>query len=359
MSRAFESLTVGRWQLPQRFVMAPLTRNRAGAGHAPTTLNAEYYAQRASAGLIITEGTQPSASARATCVPGLYTDEQAAGWRPVVEAVHAAGGRSSPRSCTPAASPPRHQGGGDPRPPAPSPRPARWSPPGRQPHPYTARPGPDEIAGPSRTSSPRPATPPPSARRRRDPRRQRLPAARVPLPGDQHARRRVRRRAGGPRPASSSRSSGRSPRPSAPTGRPPISPGPVRRRQREVRSRPERPTRRPVDGSPARPGLPPVLAAAEPDLVHELRERFDGVLSSTAASARHHPRRARGALEPARPPVVVGRPFLANPDLERAGSQGAANEPARHCSTGAAPRATPTTRRSTRRPEPGGPAQDL
>ncbi len=48
MSRAFESLTVGRWQLPQRFVMAPLTRNRAGAGHAPTGLNAEYYGQRAS-----------------------------------------------------------------------------------------------------------------------------------------------------------------------------------------------------------------------------------------------------------------------------------------------------------------------
>ena len=60
MSRAFEPLTVGRWQLPQRFVMAPLTRNRAGAGHAPTTLNAEYYGQRASAGLIVTEGIAPS-----------------------------------------------------------------------------------------------------------------------------------------------------------------------------------------------------------------------------------------------------------------------------------------------------------
>ena len=47
MSHAFEPLSVGPWTLPQRFVMAPLTRNRAGAGNAPTSLNAEYYAQRA------------------------------------------------------------------------------------------------------------------------------------------------------------------------------------------------------------------------------------------------------------------------------------------------------------------------
>jgi N-ethylmaleimide reductase len=94
MSRAFESLTVGRWQLPQRFVMAPLTRNRAGAGHAPTTLNAEYYAQRATAGLIITEGTQPSAVGQGyPGTPGLHTDEQVAGWRLVADAVHARGGK--------------------------------------------------------------------------------------------------------------------------------------------------------------------------------------------------------------------------------------------------------------------------
>ena len=72
MSRAFESLTVGRWQLPQRFVMAPLTRNRAGAGNAPTSLNAEYYAQRAGAGLIVTEGTAPSEVGQGYLnVPGL------------------------------------------------------------------------------------------------------------------------------------------------------------------------------------------------------------------------------------------------------------------------------------------------
>ena len=54
MSHAFEPLSIGPWTLPQRFVMAPLTRNRAGAGNAPTSLNAEYYAQRAGAGLLIT-----------------------------------------------------------------------------------------------------------------------------------------------------------------------------------------------------------------------------------------------------------------------------------------------------------------
>ena len=93
MSRAFESLTVGRWNLPQSFVMAPLTRNRAGAGHAPTSLNADYYAQRAGAGLIVTEGTAPSQVGQGYLnVPGLYTDEQVAGWRLVADAVHARGG---------------------------------------------------------------------------------------------------------------------------------------------------------------------------------------------------------------------------------------------------------------------------
>ncbi len=93
MSRAFDSVTIGRWNLPQGFVMAPLTRNRAGAGNAPTSLNAEYYGQRAGAGLIVTEGTAPSAVGQGYLnVPGLYTDEQVAGWRLVADAVHARGG---------------------------------------------------------------------------------------------------------------------------------------------------------------------------------------------------------------------------------------------------------------------------
>jgi len=94
MSRAFENAQVGPWTLPQRFVMAPLTRNRAGEGGVPTDLNVEYYRQRASAGLIITEGTQPSAVGQGYLdTPGIHSDEQVAGWAKVSEAVHAAGGR--------------------------------------------------------------------------------------------------------------------------------------------------------------------------------------------------------------------------------------------------------------------------
>jgi N-ethylmaleimide reductase len=74
--------------------MAPLTRDRAGAGRVPTALNAEYYAQRAGAGLIITEGTQPSAVGQGYLdTPGIHTAEQVAGWRLVADAVHARGGR--------------------------------------------------------------------------------------------------------------------------------------------------------------------------------------------------------------------------------------------------------------------------
>lgn len=94
MSLAFTPVTIGEWQLPQRFVMAPLTRSRVGAGGAPTALNATYYGQRASAGLIISEGVQPSAVGQGYLwTPGLHTPEQVAGWRLVADAVHAGGGR--------------------------------------------------------------------------------------------------------------------------------------------------------------------------------------------------------------------------------------------------------------------------
>jgi 2,4-dienoyl-CoA reductase-like NADH-dependent reductase (Old Yellow Enzyme family) len=93
MSRAFTPVRIGSCDLPQSFVMAPLTRNRAGAGNAPTSLNATYYAQRAGAGLIVTEGTAPSAVGQGYLnVPGLYTREQVEGWRLVADEVHAAGG---------------------------------------------------------------------------------------------------------------------------------------------------------------------------------------------------------------------------------------------------------------------------
>jgi N-ethylmaleimide reductase len=90
----FRPLLLGALRLPSRIVMPPLTRMRAGPGGVPTALNAEYYGQRASAGLNITEAT-------AICVeghgyprmPGIYTAEQVRGWRLVTESVHGKGGR--------------------------------------------------------------------------------------------------------------------------------------------------------------------------------------------------------------------------------------------------------------------------
>jgi N-ethylmaleimide reductase len=89
----FSPYQLGSLDLANRFVMAPLTRNRAGAGQAPTALAAEYYGQRATAGLIITEGTQPCAVGQGyPHTPGLHTDQQVAGWKLVADAVHARGG---------------------------------------------------------------------------------------------------------------------------------------------------------------------------------------------------------------------------------------------------------------------------
>ncbi|WP_206269332.1 alkene reductase [Streptomyces antioxidans] len=93
MSIAFEPVRVGRWDLPQRFVMAPLTRNRTPST-VPTELNATYYQQRAAAGLIISEGTQPSAAGQAyLATPGIHSSEQREGWWRTAEAVHGSGGR--------------------------------------------------------------------------------------------------------------------------------------------------------------------------------------------------------------------------------------------------------------------------
>ncbi|MCD1266737.1 alkene reductase [Shinella sumterensis] len=90
----FSPYDLGGLVLANRIVMAPLTRNRAGAGLVPSRFAAEYYAQRASAGLIITEATQVSEQAQGyQDTPGLYTPEQIAGWRKVTDAVHAKGGR--------------------------------------------------------------------------------------------------------------------------------------------------------------------------------------------------------------------------------------------------------------------------
>ena len=90
----FTPVKVGSLELPNRIVMSPMTRIRAGEGCVPSERMVRYYSQRASAGLIITEGTHPSPMGRGyTYPPGLHTEEQAAGWRKVTDAVHAAGGR--------------------------------------------------------------------------------------------------------------------------------------------------------------------------------------------------------------------------------------------------------------------------
>ena len=94
MTDLFTPIQLGELLLSNRIVMAPMTRNRAGEKGIPNELNAQYYAQRASAGLIITEGTYPHPTSRAyTGQPGIYTDEQVAGWQLVTDAVHQTGGR--------------------------------------------------------------------------------------------------------------------------------------------------------------------------------------------------------------------------------------------------------------------------
>src|SRR5580704_6749676 len=91
----FEPVRLGRYDLPHRMVMAPLTRSRARQpGNVPSALNACYYAQRASAALIVTEATQVSQQGQGYAwTPGIHSREQVEGWRLVTDAVHEAGGR--------------------------------------------------------------------------------------------------------------------------------------------------------------------------------------------------------------------------------------------------------------------------
>jgi N-ethylmaleimide reductase len=93
-SKLFEPYQLGPLKLPNRLVMAPLTRNRAAAGFVPGPLAAEYYSQRASAGLLVTEASQVSQQGQGyQDTPGIYSKDQVAGWRKVTERVHARGGR--------------------------------------------------------------------------------------------------------------------------------------------------------------------------------------------------------------------------------------------------------------------------
>lgn len=94
VSALFQPIRMGALSLPNRIVMAPLTRSRVGAGDVPGPLNATYYAQRASAGLIISEATNITQQGKGYAfTPGIWSDEQVAGWRLVTDAVHAKGGR--------------------------------------------------------------------------------------------------------------------------------------------------------------------------------------------------------------------------------------------------------------------------
>lgn len=94
MTDLWTPATVGGLTLPHRLAMAPMTRSRAKPDGTPGDLAAEYYAQRASLGLLISEGTQPSDDGQGyLATPGIYTDAHVEGWRKVANAVHAAGGR--------------------------------------------------------------------------------------------------------------------------------------------------------------------------------------------------------------------------------------------------------------------------
>jgi 2,4-dienoyl-CoA reductase-like NADH-dependent reductase (Old Yellow Enzyme family) len=94
MPTLLDPLVIGEWRLPNRVVLAPLTRTRANAGRVPNALMAEYYRQRAGAGLMLSEATSVTPKGVGyPDTPGIWSREQAAGWKLVTRAVHEAGGR--------------------------------------------------------------------------------------------------------------------------------------------------------------------------------------------------------------------------------------------------------------------------
>lgn len=94
MKNILQTMTLGGLSLSSRIAMAPVTRSRAGDGGVPTALNAEYYLQRATAGLIISEATNVSPNSAAfELAPGIYSEAQLAGWKQVAAAVHSRGGK--------------------------------------------------------------------------------------------------------------------------------------------------------------------------------------------------------------------------------------------------------------------------
>lgn len=93
MKKLWSKTKIGKMELPHRLAMAPMTRSRSQEDGTPGELTPPYYAQRASMGLIITEGTQPSDDGQGYLwTPGIYTDKHIEGWKKVTDAVHEAGG---------------------------------------------------------------------------------------------------------------------------------------------------------------------------------------------------------------------------------------------------------------------------
>ena len=93
MSKLLSPIKIGAWNLPNRLIMAPLTRSRAGVERTPNDLMATYYAQRASAGLILTEATSVSPMGVGYAdTPGIWSEEQVSGWKKITKAVHDKGG---------------------------------------------------------------------------------------------------------------------------------------------------------------------------------------------------------------------------------------------------------------------------
>src|ERR1700759_5614409 len=117
-TKLFEPFKLGPITLPNRLAMAPLTRNRAiPPGMVPSPLAAEYYGQRASAGLLVTEATQISQQGQGyQDTPGIYSKEQIAGWKKVTDRVHERGGRIFVQiwHVAPFSPPPRKAGGAKP-----------------------------------------------------------------------------------------------------------------------------------------------------------------------------------------------------------------------------------------------------
>lgn len=93
MAGLFTSVRLGALEMRNRIVMSAMTRSRAGDGDIPRLMQVEYYRQCAGAGLIVTEGVQPSRAGKGYCrTPGIYSPAQIEGWRAVADAVHAEGG---------------------------------------------------------------------------------------------------------------------------------------------------------------------------------------------------------------------------------------------------------------------------